>query len=487
MKRNILNKLIILSTLLFGLVGCKDKPNPSSEPLTEDPTSDTSQPHSSEETPSEPSSEEEPGEDNLLSRPEVANLVYKLNESEQYRLLKKMVTKLDTVTEVESEFHRLTFSDFFIINEHKKKSSTLYQDRAYSSNSEIRTTLRRYNETIEYPHEIYNHKMERFWSDDIYFVVSEYDLLDGQGVDHRFNFEQVSYEELPFIQEPILETEIQLIELYDTFLDEEGKYHFFGEKISYNTHPSGGEYYHEWERNYLDVRVNSNFEVERIYANYIRRFGIFDDEVRRPYEQLEIIDNIVSGSRFISGEVVAMPGLQEKVEEFPKVSFYNTAKVTLEEYNATIDYENNIVTIDEIPTSTVNIDPHRRYKKDGSLFGDFFMAGFTLSKNKAIKLTFNYEAIKVNLHSPLESIEYSENVDIQTTLPEELAQYLVLYQHESGDWYLIYSPKDQVSTPNNHNLDIGFNYEITGYLTEEEEPAGTLSVTDVSISKCMFT
>lgn len=91
------------------------------------------------------------------------------------------------------------------------------------------------------------------------------------------------------------------------------------------------------------------------------------------------------------------------------------------------------------------------------------------------------------MHSPLESIEYSENVDIQTTLPEELAQYLVLYQHESGDWYLIYSPEDQVSTPNNHNLDIGFNYEITGYLTEEEKPAGTLSVTDVSISKCMFT
>lgn len=467
MKRKIVNKLIILSTLLFGLVGFNKAKLSSNEVL-----------------------ENNPAQKGSLEKPEEPTLVRMLTDDEKYVLTSEVVRELDNVIGVKQEFfgrdynyHTLTRGTNTMTSE-----TTIYLNAGYTRFQSVRNTVTHLESGagVELPINMFDETMDVFWKDEVIYTLYCANAFDGNGDRYGFSWNSgVPEGTLPKYVQPLIETGVFDMFGMDCYLDDQNNFHFIIDEPSYDVFSYGEEFYHSHRYRYVDMKISQDFKFQYIFDSTIFREGYFPDTTLRDPKTLLLTLEFERLSTHKYGEKIAMPDLDQKVAEYPESSFMNSTQIKVGRYNCTVNYETGDVTIPDSPGQTNTYEVETLYNKNGSAWGEFYQIGYRLNKNQAIKFSIYYKATALNIGSEMTYEEYTEHVPVSGGISQGLEKY-VRYIYKDGETYLIYAPVDPDSAPGSIYIDMGFIYNLAPTL-EEGIPGGILTITDTSFELSLAT
>jgi hypothetical protein len=474
MKKNIINKLILLSTLLFGLVGCGK--TPPIESSVEDPTSHVSEGTTSEETPSE-----EPGDvfgEDFLVRPELPLLVRKLEDDEAYRVSKSLAENITSVVDVKTMQRGLGLGSYIdrIYESTYKAHTLIYTNASHFITRDFKETYKYIGGSITFPSEEFRQTDEFFWKDGVTYNVYTHDPKDGKGVDYRFGYDLVEEEEInPYII-PIIETGVGHTFFYDAYIDIEGNYHFLDELYTYQIEPEDGLFRHNFHYFYADYKVNANFECESSYIEEINRTSLFEDGNQREIEELDLTNHYQSRSLLSYGELVTTPNLDQKIASFPEVVFTGDTKLVVGEHDTYMD--GDTIVIDEEATMTYISDLDIRRNSEAVASGEIDITG-SLDLDKALLISVGYNALKFNIPEDPFILYWRDSFKLIGNFDEQFFSLLKIVK-QGENYYLVYHPDNPLEAPPSIELAISFTFTMTPTLVEDE-PRGVLELANLVI------
>jgi hypothetical protein len=481
MKKNIANKIILLSALLFSLVGCGESPSISDPTLDDSSTSITTE-VTSEETPSEETPEPE---DDLLAKPTDFSFVGVLGDGEAYRFMKRTRQNIKSI----SYFKGLVDSKQYHYNGFEKHIRArdemdvqAYQNGLYEKNFESRVfSFNDYSE-IEYPAEGQSGNEKFFWKDGIAYDVDKVTDLNTGLSNHKFSKFNLAYENLPEVAQPIVDAGLDnFMEDADVFIDDKGIYHIFIEEFLYKTNDFGSKFLHEARYNYIDYAVNENYEILTIYVEMSLHQQFFDDDQQRPLEELMIVAEAKAGGRVKYETLEVMPNIDQMVNDFPKatVSQFDTS-IILDIFKCHYDAESGEYVLDE-HENTVQMPLSPVRNSDGSVQEKVLIRQHELMQLRAIRFTIAYKATTIEVAGEPPTILYCTDFpDLSVGLSEEL-EGLVSFVNEEIT-FIAFMP--EVATPA-ILFDLEFEYKINVTINTVGNLETELIVSNVLFSEAL--
>jgi hypothetical protein len=481
MKKNIANKIILLSALLFSLVGCGEPPSISDPTLDDSSTSITTE-VTSEETPSEETPEPE---DDLLAKPTDFSFVGVLGDGEAYRFMKRTRQNIKSI----SYFKGLVDSKQYHYNGFEKHIRVrdgmdvqAYQNGLYEKNFESRVFSFNDYSDIEYPAEGQSGNEKFFWKDGIAYHVDKVTDLNTGLSNHKLSKFNLAYENLPEVAQPIVDAGLDsFMEDADVFIDDKGIYHIFIEEFLYKTNNFGSKFLHEARYNYVDYAVNENYEILTIYVEMSQHQQFFEDNQQRPLEELMIVAEAKAGGRVKYETLEVMPNIDQMVNDFPKatVSQFN-ASIILDIFKCHYDAESGEYVLDE-HENTVQMPLSPVRNSDGSVQEKVLIRQHELMELRAIRFTIAYKATTIVVAGePPTIFDCTDFPDLSVGLSEEL-EGLVSFVNEEIT-FIAFMP--EVATPS-ILFDLEFEYKINVTINTEGNLETELIVSNVLFSEAL--
>jgi hypothetical protein len=445
MKKNILNKVLLMTTLVLGFTSCKK------------------------------------GEVDLLKKPEPFKAVREITGRERYSLVTDIVNKATTITNVVGKAKQHTFNN--LTGDHQYLEAEA-EDKIFKNNSYISKETSHIRQVsgsgFEYPSIEYETGITQFWYEDTLYKITYDNENSRHKKNHTFS-KTLAYEDEIHPLCEIYEARVPLDFILDAsiYLTDKGDYRVVREMFEYDVEFLE-EYYHTLQTLYMDVHINKDFEFVRTYFEFALYDGNFPDGAQRNPSDLNKYFDGTAGMRYEYGELKRFPNVNTKWISFPETTF---EKSELE----IIGYQTQIVN-DEIQVVASSAELIAEYycneylNSDGSAEGDVFYRGLVLRENHAIQLALNYYPTRLYDDGTVTTVPFSFNIEFDNSnLREDELEYLkIITQSLNGEDvnFLVYTPND--SQPEEIYIYFAIEYEMLNQMLGGS-PIGQVTIKNVEI------
>jgi hypothetical protein len=448
MKKLTLTKILLISPLVLGLLGCKkDKPR--------DP----------------------------LDRPEPFTIKRELTERERYEVLNKTLENRTRVTSIEAyasirQVDHASKNEFIISG---TSTSNFYLN--YGVKNELKFEINeKSGNGIEYPTQEIALNGTQVWKDGLLYMIQMM----------KFEKENYDYEIMVLDEEEIPDHRPEIDNYYDLdillnnpiFLDTEGNYHIIEEEFDYVVGSTGSQYTHQMIEMFSDLLINKKFEIERQYLEQKTMIGTFDDSNIRDEKDLNLVTLQKEATSIRHGTLKEIPKLDEFVAGFPEVYVRNDVSVYRVCSPASYDPNHHLVVDNNTTLWTDTLFTSSSKTKSAGVKGEFLVTDFTLNKYEGVAFNLKYTTSKFKYDGFLQHAFHTDSVDLEPGIPKSLKDILKVVRQ--GDMiYLVYVPLE-LDAPNTIDLSVAFDFTISCNLTDIGDQIGISTFTNIEVLERIF-
>ncbi|MGI6713519.1 MAG: hypothetical protein ACOX3K_00400 [Bacilli bacterium] len=241
------------------------------------------------------------------------------------------------------------------------------------------------------------------------------------------------------------------------FLGEDGNYYVIIIESYRDYYNWDGEYHHELEEQFIYLKINKNFQVDRFYT-LAETYRLTTGSTATPEKsEMQLAGDMSQNASYTYGKVGEMPGKAEKIANFPKRYVLGVEARALI-WNIDFDDETGAPTVDVgYPVRAYYIDEDEnfiKYASDGKYGIDFhvYYSGISIGLNQAMSLKCFTELVNV-------FDEETANFDKTLTILAQAEQFGLSIINQEGDTFLAYLSDDE-DAPNSIYVDIEIEMNV---------------------------
>lgn len=450
MKRKLLNKIVLLTTLVIGFSACKKGK-----------------------------------QIDLLERPEPFTAVRVITGREHYDITTnvwenaKSLKKIDL--KIMNYMYDIGMGRHTTIN--TEATNLIYLNNSFESKEKIIQSFKMDN-GLESPDIVDEMTTTQFWQEDVVYKIQKIKSgLEPQET-HTFNKRNLLVEEMSGYSD-VLEGLFPLgqLEMSEIYLTDKGEYRAINETYNYNTEYWGGRYYHIIHKEYFDITINKEHKITRNYIDSVFAEGEFSDSIQRSLDELTITTKFAGRINFEYGNLTEMPGIAQKVSSFPASTFGETRLIST-------SYETNLIN-NKIQVNRESIIDTRiyycdnYYNADGSVNGFSYGTYLLLQKDTAVELKLTYVARKLLDDGSVVDVFNEHPIELlDVAIRESEQNFIKVIKRTHGEedhYYLIYTPN--AYQPDAIRINFEVQFDLTPGLDEGEMPTGTANIKGVEVRK----